>query len=386
MATTTTEKKRSLLSAGNLLNALLVFVPIAMVMEWVLHSPPTWIFVVSCLAIIPLAGLMGHATEEIAERVGEGIGGLLNATFGNAAELIIAIVALRAGLFDLVKASITGSIIGNVLLVFGLSALVGGVKYETQRFNRTAAGLGSTLLVLSAVGLVVPAVFHMLVGDTAAVAERNLSLEISVVLMLTYIASLFFTLRTHKHLYMGSSGETAPEGAIEHHVPLGRSIGKLVMATVGVAIMAEFLVAAASHTAQELGWSEVFVGVIVVAIIGNAAEHSTAIIMAAKNKMDASINIAVGSSIQVALFVAPLLVFLSYFIAPRPMDLIFTQLEVLAVGVCVGIMAFCAQDGESHWMEGIQLLAVYIILGIAFYFLPVEAVHAAGAAPAAGGH
>ena len=385
MATTTTEK-RPLLSFGNLLNALLVFVPVAMLMEWAFHSPPIWIFVVACLAIIPLAGLMGHATEDIAERVGEGLGGLLNATFGNAAELIIAIVALRAGLFDLVKASITGSIIGNVLLVFGLSALVGGIRFETQRFNRTAAGLGSTLLVLSAVGLVVPAVFHMLVGATAPTAERNLSLEISIVLMLTYVASLFFTLRTHKHLYMGGAGETAPEGAFEDHPPLWRSVGMLVLATIGVAVMAEFLVGAAAETAERLGWSEVFVGVIVVAIIGNAAEHSTAIIMAAKNKMDAAINIAVGSSIQVALFVAPLLVFLSYWIAPRPMDLIFTPLEVLAVGLCVGIMGFCAQDGETHWMEGVQLLAVYVILGIAFYFLPVGPEAAAAVVPAPSGH
>ena len=394
---------KRLLSGGNWLNLLLVFVPVAMLMEWVFHSPPMWIFVVSCLAVIPLAGLMGHATEEISERVGEGLGGLLNATFGNAAELIIAIMALRAGLFDLVKASITGSIIGNVLLVFGLSALVGGLKFETQRFNRTAASLGSTLLVLSAVGLVVPAVFHMLVGTTAQAAERNLSLEIAVVLMVTYVASLYFTLRTHKHLYMGDAGVAATEGedgdaqgghdAHDAHgghgprKPLGRAVGTLVLATVGVAVMAEFLVAAASETAESLGWSEVFVGVIVVAIIGNAAEHSTAIIMAAKNKMDASINIAVGSSIQIALFVAPLLVFLSFLIAPRPMDLIFTPMEVLAVLASAGIMAFCANDGESHWMEGIQLLAVYIILGIAFFYLPIpEGAAAAAAAGAGGGH
>lgn len=375
---------KRLISAENALNLLLVFVPIAMVMEWVLHSPAMWIFVISCLAVIPLAGQMGHATEEIAERVGEGVGGLMNATFGNAAELIIAIVALRAGLYDLVKASITGSIIGNLLLVFGLSALVGGLRFETQKFNRTAASLGSTLLVLSAVGLVVPAVFHMLVGNSARVAERNLSMEISIVLILTYIASLFFTLRTHRHLYMGDAGAAA-EGVIGEQAhekkPLGKSIGKLLLATIGVAIMAEFLVGAATETAESLGWSEIFVGVIVVAIIGNAAEHSTAILMAAKNRMDAAINIAVGSSIQVALFVAPVLVFLSYFIGKGgPMDLIFTPLEVLAVVTSAGIMAFCSNDGESHWMEGVQLLAVYIILGIAFFFLPVpEGVTAAGA-------
>jgi Ca2+:H+ antiporter len=377
---------KRLISAENALNLLLVFVPIAMVMEWWLHSPPVWIFVVACLAVIPLAGLMGHATEEIAERVGEGVGGLLNATFGNAAELIIAIVALRAGLYDLVKASITGSIIGNLLLVFGLSAMVGGLRFQTQKFNRTAASLGSTLLVLSAVGLVVPAVFHMLVGNTARAAERNLSFEISVVLMLTYVASLFFTLRTHRHLYMGDAGGAAELEPGHQHPPLGRSIGKLLIATVGVAVMAEFLVGAATHTAESLGWSEVFVGVIVVAIIGNAAEHSTAILMAAKNRMDAAINIAVGSSIQVALFVAPVLVFLSYFIGGKGlMDLIFTPLEVLAVVASAGIMAFCSNDGESHWMEGVQLLAVYIILGIAFFFLPVPE-GAAAASAATGGH
>lgn len=384
MATTT--EKPGLFSAANLMNVLLVFVPIAMVMEWGLHSPPIAIFIVSCLGVIPLAGQMGHATEEIAERVGQGVGGLLNATFGNAAELIIAIVALRAGLFDLVKASITGSIIGNVLLVFGLSALVGGLKFETQKFNRTAAGLGGTLLVLSAVGLVVPALFHGLVGPSAVAAERNLSLEIAIVLMATYVASLFFTLKTHRHLYMGDSGDDASLHEGHTPPPLGRSIGKLVLATIGVAVMAEFLVAAATDTAEALGWSEVFVGVIVVAIIGNAAEHSTAVLMAAKNKMDAAINIAVGSSIQIALFVAPLLVFLSYFIAPHPMDLIFTPLEVLAVGLCVGIMAFCSMDGESHWMEGVQLLAVYIILGIAFYFLPEPHTAAAAGAAVGGGH
>ncbi len=355
----------------NLLNLLLVFVPVAMLMEWVLHSPPLWIFVVSCLAIIPLAGQMGHATEEIAERVGEGVGGLLNATFGNAAELIIAIVALRAGLYDLVKASITGSIIGNVLLVFGLSALVGGLRFETQRFNRTAAGLGGTLLVLSAVGLIFPAVFHSLVGNNAAAVERNLSLEIAIVLMATYVLSLLFTLRTHRHLYVGDAGDGIAEQKEGHTAPLWKPIGKLLLATVGVAVIAEFLVAAATHTAESLGWSEVFVGVIVVAIIGNAAEHSTAILMAAKNRMDAAINIAVGSSIQIALFVAPLLVFLSYFIGPRPMDLLFTPLEVLSIVAAAGIMAFCGNDGESHWMEGVQLLAVYVIIGIAFFFLPV---------------
>jgi Ca2+:H+ antiporter len=361
------------LLAGNWLNLLLVFVPVAMVLEWGVHAAPTTIFVVSCLAVIPLAGLMGHATEELAERMGEGVGGLLNATFGNAAELIIAIIALRAGLFDLVKASITGSIIGNILLVFGLSTLCGGLRFTAQKFNATAASAGSTLLVLSAVALLIPAVFHGLVGETARAAEANLSLEIAIVLIVTYVLSLVFTLKTHRHLYVGgdvahASHEDDPAHA---HRPVWKPILLLLAATTGIAFMAEFLVGAATETAEVLGWSEVFVGVIVVAIIGNAAEHSTAIIMAMKNKMDIAINIAVGSSIQVALFVAPVLVLLSYVIAPAPMDLIFTPLEVLAVAVSVLIMAQVAGDGESHWMEGVQLLAVYAILGIAFFFLPV---------------
>jgi Ca2+:H+ antiporter len=379
-----------LFATENLLYWLLVFFPVALVFDRLVHASALWVFVTSALAIIPLAGAMGRATEQIAERAGEGIGGLLNATFGNAAELIIAIVALRAGLYNLVKASITGSIIGNVLLVFGLSALLGGLKYPKQSFNRTAAGMGSTLLALSAVGLVIPAIFHALVGDGTRVIreELNLSLEIAIVLMATYLLSLVFTLGTHRHLYVGDAavaaeaGEAARVGSItptrtsaepaqDAHPSMARAIGLLLAATAGVAVMAHLLVGAAEVTARALGWNEVFVGVILVAIIGNAAEHSTAVLMALKNRMDAAINIAVGSSIQVALFVAPLLLFLSYFIGPRPLDLIFTTLEVFAVAISVGVIALIAQDGESHWMEGVQLLAVYVILGIAFFFLPV---------------
>ena len=364
---------KRLFATENLLYLLLVFVPISLVLEYLVHASPTTIFITSALAIIPLAGLMGRATEQIAERVGEGIGGLLNATFGNAAELIIAVIALRAGLHDLVKASITGSIIGNILLVFGLSALIGGLRFETQKFNRTAASLGGTLLVLSAIGLVIPVIFHMVAGGTRGIAraELNLSFEIAVVLMATYILSLLFTLKTHKHLYVGDAGHHAMDEAGIGIPSMGRSVGLLLIATAGVALMAELLVEAAEVTAETLGWNEVFVGVILVAIIGNAAEHSTAVIMAAKNKMDAAINIAVGSSIQIALFVAPLLLFLSYVIGPQPMDLLFTPLEVVAVAISVGIMALIGQDGETHWMEGVQLLAVYVMLGIAFFFLPV---------------
>jgi Ca2+:H+ antiporter len=359
-----------ILRTENILNLLLVFVPVALLLEHVLHAGPLLVFMASAVAIIPLAGLMGRATERIADRVGEGLGGLLNATFGNAAELIIAFTALRAGLHDLVKASITGSIIGNILLVFGLATLYGGIRFETQQFNRTAAGLGATLLVLSAIGLLVPAIFHQLAGAGGAPAERELSLEIAMVLMAAYLLSLLFALRTHRHLYVGHTAGPEHELSDGHSGGIARPVVLLVAATAGIALMSEVLVGAVVPTAEILGWNEIFVGVIVVAVIGNAAEHSTAILMAGRNRMDIAINIAVGSSMQIALFVAPLLVFLSYVVGPQPMDLLFTPLEVVAVSLSVGIAALISQDGESHWMEGVQLLAVYLILAIAFFYMP----------------
>lgn len=382
-----------LFSTDNILLVLLVFVPVAIVMEYWVHAGPVTLFVASSLAIIPLAGLMGRATEALAELMGEGIGGLLNATFGNAAEMIIAVMALRAGLYDVVKASITGSIIGNILLVFGLSALLGGLRLSTQRFNRTAASLGATLLALSAVGLVVPALFHTLAGPNRLAAERGLSIEISIVLFTTYLLSLVFTLKTHSHLYVGARAHPEPSSEHAHgmdasnvqpagaqgvgsgasevlaHWSRGKALFVLLSATALVALMSEFLVGAIEGAAATLGMTELFVGVILVALIGNAAEHSTAVLVALKDKMDLAINIAVGSSIQIALFVAPVLVFLSYFVGPRPMDLVFSRLEVLAVALSVGVIALISLDGESNWMEGVQLLAVYVILAMAFFFL-----------------
>ncbi|MET0216507.1 MAG: calcium/proton exchanger, partial [Burkholderiales bacterium] len=254
-----------LLSAQNILNVFLIFVPIAIVLEYVVHARAEWIFVTSCLAIIPLAGLMGKATEHLAEHVGEGIGGLLNATFGNAAELIIAIVALRAGLYDVVKASLTGSIIGNILLVFGLSALIGGARFPVQTFNKTAANLGTTMLTLAAIGLVVPAIFHFVVAGGPVVAEQDLSLEISIILITTYVLSLVFTLRTHRHLYCGDHGEDADEAMGTEGWSTGKSLLVLLIATAFVALMSEFLVGAVVATAKSFGMTEVFVGVILVA-------------------------------------------------------------------------------------------------------------------------
>ncbi|HWQ36189.1 MAG TPA: calcium/proton exchanger [Blastocatellia bacterium] len=377
---------KDFLAPRNFLNWLLVFVPTAVVLE-LMHASPIAIFAVSALAIIPLAGWMGRATEHLAEKMGEGIGGLLNATFGNAAELIIALMALRAGLFEVVKASITGSIIGNVLLVLGLSVVAGGLKFPQQRFNTQAAMLGSTMLALSAIALIVPAIFHWIVtssGRAAQAHEQDLSLEIAVVLFITYILSLIFTLKTHAHLYAGGGEHSAETEDAVGTVgwSRGRSVTVLLVATVLVAVMSEFLVGAVEAASRTLGLTEVFVGVILVAIIGNAAEHSTAVLMALKNKMDLALNIAIGSSMQVALFVAPVLVFASYLMAKRPMDLLFTTLEVVAIVVAVAVVALIAQDGESNWMEGVLLLAVYAILGLAFYFLPAGEGLSASPAPA----
>jgi Ca2+:H+ antiporter len=344
---------------------LLAFVPVALALR-LLGAPPVWVFAASALAIVPLAAQMGHATGRIAARTGPGLGGLLNATFGNAAELIIALVAMREGLYDVVKASITGSIIGNILLVLGLAILVGGVRHDRQTFNRTAASMGSTLLVLSSIGLLVPAIFHRIVGASAAARETRMSLEIAVVLFALYLASLLFTLKTHRHLY-DASGEETPGG--EAGGSLRRAIAVLAAATIGVAVMSEILVGAVQPTARAMGMTELFVGVVLVAIVGNAAEHSTALMMAFRNRMDVAVNIAVGSSTQIALFVAPVLVFASYAFG-RPMDLVFTTFEVMAVTVAAAVATLVASDGESNWMEGALLLGVYAILALAFYFLP----------------
>lgn len=365
---------------------LYAFIPISVVLE-LMHASPTLIFICSAVAIMPLAALMGRATEALAQHFGPGIGGFLNATFGNAVELIIALMALYNGMHEVVKASITGSIIGNALLVLGLSILVGGVKFERQKFNRTAASLGATLMALSAVGLLVPAIFHSLVTPDQINTEHKLSVSISVVLMACYLLTLFFQLITHKHLFEGEAGGAGHGHAHAVGAPwsIKKSVFALLGATLMVAMVSEFLIGAVGHTAEVFGMSNVFIGVIVIAIIGNAAEHSTAILVAAKNQMDLAINIAIGSSIQIALFVAPVLVFASYAFG-HPLDLLFTPFEVVAVMITVFILALVASDGESHWMEGVLLLAVYIIFGIAFFFLPEAAASAVlptlGTAPA----
>lgn len=369
---------------------LLAAMPIAVGLE-LAGASGLWVFVVSSLAIIPLAGLMGRATENLAETMGAGVGGLLNATFGNAAELIIALIALSKGpaMYPLVKASITGSIIGNVLLVLGLSILLGGLRYPRQQFNRTAAGMGATLLTLASIGLIVPTLhYYVLQSSVEASAQdhslETLSEEIAAILAVIYVLSLVFTLRTHRHLFSGPEKEVH-EAVAEHHPEWNRKVALTILltATAGVAWMSEILVGSVEHAAESMGMTRVFVGVIVVAVIGNAAEHSTAVLMALKDKMDLAFHIAVGSGIQIALFVAPVLVFASMLMGhAHPLDLHFTALEVIAIVMSVGVLALVSFDGESHWMEGVLLLGVYVIFALAFYHLP----EAAEAAAAATGH
>jgi Ca2+:H+ antiporter len=364
---------------------LLAAIPVALLLDW-FHFRPLWVFVVSGLAIIPLAGAMGRATENLAQSLGAGVGGLLNASFGNAAELIIGLMILAKGpaMYPLVKASITGSIIGNILLVLGMAILLGGLKHPRQTFNRAAAGMGATLLALASIGLIMPTIYFYLfpVSDPAKADHHNieyLSEEIAVILAIIYLLSLVFSLKTHKHLF---AGETDPSSGNGHNQPewsRRTSVSLLVAATAGVAWMSEILVGTVEQAAHSLGMNQVFIGVIVVAVIGNAAEHSTAVLMAMKNRMDLTIQIAVGSGLQIALFVAPALVFASIplgwmFGFQQPMDLHFTALEMITVVFSVLVLAMVSQDGESHWMEGVMLLGVYLIAALAFYHLPDPAV------------
>jgi Ca2+:H+ antiporter len=373
------------------LNLLLVAVPVAAVLR-LQEAPAVWQFTVAGLAIIPLAGLMGEATERLSHRLGPGIGGLLNATFGNAAELIIALFALSKGLDDVVKASLTGSIIGNLLLVLGASVVAGGLKFPVQRFNKTAAGVGGTMMALAAIGMLVPAIFHGLAdikslpGQRSELLEHELSVAVCFVLILSYGLSLVFSLVTHKNLYNPEAEGPETGEPAEEVWSTRKATLVLLGATVVVALMSEVLVGAVEETSHRIGLTQIFVGVIVVAIIGNAAEHSTAILMALKDQMDLAVGIALGSALQIALFVAPVLVFASY-LRLEPMDLRFTTMEVAAVILAVIIARMVVEDGESNWLEGVMLLMIYAILGLVFFFLPEspEARHPLGHGGAPGG-
>jgi Ca2+:H+ antiporter len=355
------------------LNVLLVFVPIALALDWA-GANPIFVFVASALGIVPLAGIMGRATESLAAYVGETVGGLLNASLGNAPELIIAIFALREGLHDVVKASITGSILGNILLTLGLAMTAGGIRHSRQRFNRTAASMSAALLMIAAIALIVPALFHL----TSIRQERELSFEIAVVLFIIYLLSLLFTLKTNRNLFAsddkpGKAGIPADAKGESEEEPVwskSTSVGILALVTVAIAVMSETLVGSIEPAADRLGLTPVFAGVILLAMVGNAAEMANAVRFALQDKMDLTFGIAVGASIQVALFVAPVLVFVSYAMG-KPLDLLFTSFEVTAVVIAVLIVGRVTADGESHWMEGTMLIGVYLILAYAFYFLPV---------------
>jgi len=352
------------------MNWLLLFVPVAIGLEILAPERHLLVFAASSLALLPLAMWLGRATEQLAEHMGEGVGGLLNATFGNAAELIIALVALRVGLHDVVEASIAGSIVGNMLLVLGAAMLAGGLRHREQHFNPAGARSEATMLTLAAIALVLPAAFQAAAGTTA-VGLRRLSVSISVVLLLAYSLYLAFALLTHPALFAGSSAVEEDKQSAS----VGRSLFVLAAATVGIAWMSEIMVAAIEPTTREFGLSKVFVGVFVVAILGNAAEHTTAINAALKNRMDLSLSIAIGSSVQVALFVAPVLVLASLFVGPTPMDLAFPVGLVLIVFLAVLITGQVAGDGRSDWLKGAQLLVVYLVLALTFFFLPSASPH-----------
>ncbi len=347
-------------------------IPVAVALE-LAHAPATVVFAASALGIIPTAALMGRATEELAAKSGPGIGGFLNVTFGNAPELIIALFALGQGLQEVVKASIVGSILGNMLLVLGVAMLAGGIRRDKQVFNRTSASIQTTMLMLAAGALVMPAIFELVEGKglPAPGAEavnyggtvEQLSLAVALILIGTYVAGLFFSMKTHRALF---NPEYEEEDTLGWSVRT--SVIALAVAGVLVGLMSEVLVGSISEASETIGLSEFFVGVIVVAIVGNAAEHWVAVLVAMKDKMDLAVNIAIGSSAQIALFVAPVLVLASFLIGPYPLALVFNGFELGAILLAILAGHQVTSDGESTWFEGVQLLALYVVLGLAFFF------------------
>ncbi len=372
MDSTAAQQRRFLLSSQGWPYLLVPFIPIAVVLE-LAHAGAVVIFFASALGVIPTAALMGRATEELAVRSGPGIGGLLNVTFGNAPELIIALFALGAGLHEVVKASIIGSIMGNILLVLGAAMFFGGWNRDRQRFDRTAASAQSSMLLLAAAALVMPAIYELIDGQGLPQpgAERvhydstvqGLSAAVACVLIFSYVAGLWFSLKTHRDLF-----NPAHDGDEDHGEPwtVRKAVLALAIAGVAVGVMSEILVDSISDAASQLGLSEFFIGVIVVAIVGNAAEHWVAVLVAVKDKMDLAVNIAIGSSAQIALFVAPVLVLTSFFLGPYPMALVFNGFELGGILLAILIANHVTNEGESTWYEGLQLLAVYVVLGITF--------------------
>ncbi|MCY9658245.1 calcium/proton exchanger [Paenibacillus chondroitinus] len=326
-----------------------------------MHMNTTLQFVIACIAIIFVAGFLGKATESVAHYAGERVGGFLNATFGNAAELIIAIFLVKDGLYDIVKASLTGAIIGNLLLVLGLSIFAGGLKFKEQSFNVKLASHNSSLMILGVVALFIPAIFT---GGLTSKETSTMSMIVAILLIVAYLLWLLFSMVTHKSILSDASIEHG-EAAWSKTT----SILFLVLSTVMVAFTSEWLVGTLEEVTHKFGFSELFVGAFLVAIIGNAAEHSAAVMMAMKNKMGAAVEIAIGSSLQIALFVAPVLVLVSFFMSGTPMNIVFTTYEIAAIGVAVFITKSITQDGSTNWYEGLLLLFVYIILGVVFFLV-----------------
>lgn len=346
------------------LKFLFVFIPISIILEVIGFHNPLVLFIVSCLSIIPLAGLMGEATEEISVYAGSRVGGFLNATFGNATELIISILAIRAGLYDVVKASIAGSVLGNTLLVLGASMFIGGLKYKSQKFNKKAIGMSTSMLLLAVIGLCIPAIFmHSIDSKLISTRYESLSIGVAIMLLLVYILGLIFSFYTHKDIY-GTEHDSSDK---ETKWSLKFSILVLVIATILIAIESEFLVGSVEPMSKSIGLSEFFVGIILIPIVGNAAEHSTAIIMALKNKMDVAVEISIGSSLQIILFVAPVLIFISLLF--KPMSIVFNEFELIALISSIFIVSKVSSDGECNWLEGVQLMTVYFIIAIAFFII-----------------
>ena len=340
--------------------ALAVLAVIGAFLDW----PPVAVFFLSALGVVPMASFMGKATEELAIYTGPKLGGLLNATLGNAAELIIAIVAIREGLLTLVLASITGSILGNILLILGLSVLLGGLRFGEQKFDRTQAGVNATMLILAIIALAVPSFFNARIVDVNEPAVEYLSLGTAVVMMIIYALSIIFSFRI-------ASTQTELVEAHEHEPTWSRnrSIAVLIAATLSIVVLSEVLVGAVEPVVHELGVSEFFLGIILIPLVGNVAEHIVAVQVALKNKMELSLAISIGSSLQIALFVTPVLVFVSLLFGSH-LQLTFDQFEIVAMIGASLIAALIALDGKSNWLEGAQLLGVYVIIALAFFFLP----------------
>ncbi|HEY3404686.1 MAG TPA: calcium/proton exchanger [Ohtaekwangia sp.] len=345
---------------------LLLFIPIALYLEHSEASAPL-IFFSAALSIVPIARLIGNSTEHLAVYTGDAVGGLLNATFGNFPELIIAVIALKAGLHSMVLASLAGAILANLLLASGLSFLLGGIKFHNQDYNITSIRVYSSMMMIAVISLTIPSGFHVLTENAAIENENTLNLYLAVVLLIGYVLYLVFMIKTHPDFFRSDN-----QGHEEHEEKwsIARALITLVIASVMAAFMSEVLVGAAEETGKVLGMSSVFIGVIFLAIVGGAAESLSAITMGAKNKMDLSIGIALGSSIQIALFIAPMLVIMSTFVGPFQMNLNFPRALIVALLLSVILAAMVAGDGRSNWYKGVQLIIVYVIMGMMLYFIP----------------